>query len=181
MVTEQHRDLTLLEFFLLALISKAGLTTVYALRNRSGLSWGGIRPSLVRLEQWGLLARAPIGKLNRREFILTEAGRRRLRSGWSDRALKVMRDPDADLDSLVRAGWLAWAMEPGEAAAFLAAAAETRRTAAQSLARQNREEMPEEVLEVYHWMHTSCRGSQLEAEQQALEKLTRHLEEALKR
>jgi DNA-binding MarR family transcriptional regulator len=174
-------ELTLLEFFLLALISKAGLTTVYALRNRSGLSWGGIRPSLVRLEQWGLLARAPIGKLNRREFVLTEAGRHRLRSGWSDRALQVMRDPAADLDSLVWAGWLTWVMEPSAAAAFLDTAFQTRRIAAQFLARQNREEMPEEALEVYHWMRTSCRGRQLEAEQQALEKLCRHFEEALKR
>jgi DNA-binding MarR family transcriptional regulator len=170
-----ERQLTVLEFFLLALISKGGVNTVYDLRENVGLTWGGIRPSLLRLERWGLVTRSESGKRRRREFQLTPSGEEALEAGWKELVF-IATDAEVDLNTVVRAVWIARQFHPMEAASIAGNAAYKREQAATELVKSQPASMPEEPVEIYHWMSGLCRIQQLQAEARALNELTKIFE-----
>ena len=63
-----------MEIFILALIDKAGLTSLYAFQQQAGLQPGGIRSTLERLEQRSLIERAESSARQRRDYSLTLEG-----------------------------------------------------------------------------------------------------------
>ena len=75
-------DLGAMEFFILALIDRAGLKSLYSFQKHAALQPGGIRPALLRLEQQKLIQRAESSRRQRRDFSLTPEGRDLLREAW---------------------------------------------------------------------------------------------------
>lgn len=155
------RKPTTLEMVILALVGKAGLVTIYSLRQEAGLSWGGIRPSLLRLEAWGLLSRAKPGARRRKDLLLTELGDKVLAEGWRDSL-----DPRADLDTIMRGAWIATQFDPKVAVGFLSVAADER---VRMLAGDpDQKEYGAGPLGNYRWMHSFVRERQLRAEADVL-------------
>ena len=71
-----------MEYFILALIGKAGLTSLYAFQQRAGLQPGGIRSALERLEALQLITRAESSTRQRRDMSLTSEGTEVLNYSW---------------------------------------------------------------------------------------------------
>lgn len=68
--------------FVLALVSKGGVNTLYALQHQAGLQPGGVQPVLRRLEKEGLLQRSEEGKRRRRALVVTDKGKEALAANW---------------------------------------------------------------------------------------------------
>jgi DNA-binding MarR family transcriptional regulator len=68
--------------FLLALVSRGGLNTLYALQHQAGLQPGGVQPVLRQLERDGLLLRSDEGKRRRRAMVVTDKGEETLAAHW---------------------------------------------------------------------------------------------------
>ena len=88
-------DFGAMEFFLMAVVSRAGLSSMYELQQKAALQPGGIRPTLQRLEQLNLIRRGSSTARRKRELTLTEDGEEVLQS-WR-RCLKDTSDTDAAL------------------------------------------------------------------------------------
>lgn len=105
-VTIQVRpERNVMEFFLLATISRGGVHTLYELQHDAGLQPGGIQPTLRRLEEEGLLHRSEEAKRRRRVMTVTEDGERLLESGWRS----CLRSYP-DVESILRCATLALLM-----------------------------------------------------------------------
>ena len=72
-----------MEFFILALIARMGLTSLYDIRESAGLQPGGIRFSLDQLEKRGWITRSEPGRRRRRDLALTADGRELLERSWA--------------------------------------------------------------------------------------------------
>jgi DNA-binding MarR family transcriptional regulator len=91
-----------MDFFLLGLVSRCGLHTVYQLQQGAGLQPGGIQPTLRRLEQEGMLTRSAEAKRRRRLMKVTDKGARLLEHHWKD----CMQDYP-DTESILRCATVA--------------------------------------------------------------------------
>jgi len=73
---------TVMPLFLLTLVSRGGLNTLYALQHQAGLQPGGVQPVLRQLERDGLLLRSEEGKRRRRAMVVTDKGEETLAAHW---------------------------------------------------------------------------------------------------
>ena len=110
-----------MELFLMASVSRGGLTTLYAFQRDAGLEPGSIKKVISALEMAGLLERSnvPTSGRRRRNMTLTPAGEQVLLERW-----KKSMDAKREMESLLRSATVALLMgEIGEAIMFLGLAA----------------------------------------------------------
>jgi len=104
-----------MELFLLGVVTRGKLRSMYELQRTAGLEPGGIRPALRRLEKQELLVRSKEARRRRRLIEVTEKGRQVLEQQWS----KCIQ-PYPDAESVLRAAGLAVLMgQPQSAGSYL--------------------------------------------------------------
>lgn len=151
-----------LGFFILALVGKIGLKSLYELRQQAFLEPGGISSAMKSLENEKLISRTAPGKRRRRDLTLTPAG-----TGLLNRAWQSCLREYADSDAVLRAAMVAWVMESAAAAAsYLNHMGQARLEGVQrmkdgeeSLKRSKREPLPS-----YAWMRSSLEAHRRGAE-----------------
>jgi DNA-binding PadR family transcriptional regulator len=159
------RDLSVMECFILALIGKLGLTSLYAFRKEAGLEPGGIRSALRHLEERGFISHAQPGRRMRRALALTAAGRAQLEHSWT----RYLRER-TDAETVLRTAFLAWVMDgPGHAAAYLRSTGDIGKGKAQETANQaeHLERRQKDALSGYAWMRTLLEAHRRNAESAA--------------
>ena len=169
-----------MDCFILALIGKMNLTSLYAFRQEADLEPGAVRSPLKHLEERALITRAQPGARMRRDMALTEAGWRALEGSW-----KTCLREHADSESVLRAAWVASVMShPEQAAAYLQEMGEKRqieahdtKTKAEHLERQTKTSSLFEYRRMRTWTE-ACRRS---AESQAFLSISRSLGERSER
>jgi DNA-binding MarR family transcriptional regulator len=105
-------ELGAMGFFILALIGRMRLTSLYAFRQDAALEPGGIRSAMEHLEKKELITRTEPGRRKRRDLALTPAGREVVERYWT----KCLRD-FADAESVLRAACVVQIMDCPEYAA----------------------------------------------------------------
>lgn len=113
-----------MEIFLLAVISRAGLNTLYALQSEVSLQPGSIKQVLNTLEHAGLINRSavPKGRRRRRLMSLTKSGEKLLTEQW-----RSSLDAKREIESILRGTTVALLMgDPQAAFEFLHRAAVAR-------------------------------------------------------
>jgi DNA-binding MarR family transcriptional regulator len=106
---------TVMPLFVLALVSKGGLNTLYTLQHQAGLQPGGVQPVLRQLEKEGLLQRSAEGKRRRRVMVVTDKGKETLAAYWRSCLGFYM-----DVESVLRAATTSLLMcDPREAYCYL--------------------------------------------------------------
>jgi DNA-binding MarR family transcriptional regulator len=174
---KDHDDLELgaMEFFILAVIGKARLTSMYALQQRAGLQPGGIRPALRRLERLGFINRAQSSIRQRRELSLTTRGEKSLAQARQ----RYLQDyPDAE--SVMRAACVALLMGDQQAAAdYLLGQAGGRDWAAKDkkMEAERLEKTQRDPLSTYAWMRALTEARRRSAEGEAFSRLGQFLTE----
>jgi DNA-binding PadR family transcriptional regulator len=169
-------ELAVMEYFILALIGKARLRSLYAFRQTAEVEPGAIRGALKHLEERRLITRAEPASRKRRDMALTQAGWSLLQESWT-RCLSE----HADAESVLRAAWIAMVMsEPEHAATYLEEIGKMRQieaqettTLAEYLERRNATGPPSD----YVWMRTSSEAYRRSAESAAFLSISRSLRE----
>lgn len=172
---DSEQSLSVMEYFILALVGKARLTSLYAFQQRAGLQPGGIRTSLQRLEDRGLLERAKSGSRQRRDLSLTPAGARFLEKTWKH---CVADYPDAE--SILRAATIAVLMgDEHYAAEYLSGVALTRESSGRekNMEAERLRSGQLDPLSIYAWMRALTEAQRREAESHAFSKFGRTLKE----
>jgi DNA-binding MarR family transcriptional regulator len=104
-----------MEMFLMAVISRGGLNTLYGFQQETGLQPGSITKVIENLQKDGLLDRSDRAKRGRRAMRLTEAGERLLVADW-----KHSMDAKREMESIFRSATVALLMDDiGSAINFL--------------------------------------------------------------
>jgi DNA-binding PadR family transcriptional regulator len=164
MVSTSYRESTeVMPLFLLALISKGGLRTLYDLQQQAALQPGGVQPVLRQLENEGFLTRSEEGKRRRRVMSVTEEGERLLAEQWP--ACMVFH---SDVESVLRAATVALLMEqPHYARGYLLDSAVDYERKSKNLpaAGQNSSRT---ILDVYISLRTGWETTRLESAAQTL-------------
>ena len=159
----------------MALIGKAGLTSLYAFQQRAGLQPGGIRSALQRLESWQLITRAESSARQRKDMSLTAEGTEVLNSSW-ERCLGERTDPEG----VLRVACIALLMGvPGLAVGYLADLAFHRRSTAKekSMEAETLQKTRKDPLSTYAWMRALSEAQRRNAESEAFSQLSHLLEE----
>lgn len=104
-MTIQSDERNVMDYFLLATVSRGGMNTLYALQHSAGLQPGGIQPTLRRLEAEGLLKRSEEAKRRKRVIQVTDEGEQLLESLWRN----CLRNYP-DTESILRCATLALLM-----------------------------------------------------------------------
>ncbi len=173
---EQYEEpLSAMEYFILALIGKARLTSLHAFQQRAGLQPGGIRASLQRLQDRGLLERADSGSRRRRDLSLTSTGARLLEATW-----KHCLADYPDFESVLRATTVALLMgDQAYGADYLIgqslmreSSGEEKNMEAERLGRGKLD-----PLSTYAWMRALTEAQRREGESKAFSRLGRTLKE----
>ena len=94
-----------MEIFLLAAVSRLGLSTFYLLKQEADLEPGSIRGAIGQLENLRMLHRAEGEKRGRRVMKLTDRGKDFLTARWRD-----CLDPHREVETLIRSATVALAM-----------------------------------------------------------------------
>ncbi len=167
-------DLGAMEFFILALIDRAGLKSLYSFQKHAALQPGGIRPALLRLEQRKLIQRAESSRRQRRDFSLTPEGRDLLREAWR----QCLRDT-GDTEGILRSICVALLMgQPDLAVYFVKSVRDNRSNDARAKEHEaeglNRAQ--NDPLSLYMWMRATTEARRRDAEGEAFAKLIPHLE-----
>jgi DNA-binding MarR family transcriptional regulator len=163
-----------MEFFILALIHRVGLTSIYEFQQRAGLQPGGIRPALARLEQRNLINRSESAARRRRDFALTSDGLALLHGAWQ----QCLND-HTELEAVLRAAFVAVLMGGvDQAIAYLFSLATTRRaTADEKAAEAERFKKTQgDPLSAYTWMRAATESHRRSAESDAFLQLSQYLE-----
>ena len=163
-----------MEFFILALIHRVGLTSLYAFQQRAGLQPGGIRPALVRLEQRKLIQRSESSARLRRDFALTQDGAALLRGAWQQ-----CLDDHAEPEAVLRAAYVAVLMGGvDQAIAYLFSLAMDRRAMAneKTAEAERMKKAQKEPLSTYTWMRAVAESHRRSAEADAYTQLSQYLE-----
>ena len=171
-------DLGAMEYFLLALIDRAGLSSLYSFQKHAGLQPGGTRPALQRLEQRNLIQRAESGRRQRRDFSLTPAGRDLLERTWKE-CLKDSNDTEAVLRSIC----VAFLMGQPDEARFFAMSVHANRiddAHKKELEAEHLNRTQNDPLSLYAWMRALTEARRRGAEGEAFSQLILHLERQLK-
>jgi DNA-binding MarR family transcriptional regulator len=168
-------ELGAMEYFILALIGRANLTSLYDFQQKAGLQPGGIRSALKRLEDLGLIHRAESSTRRRRNLSLSLEGVRFLNTSWQ-RSLQGY--PDSE--SVLRAAAVALLMNDEELAAqYLEGLASSRRRSAEekTMIGEKLRMRAREPLSTYIWMRSLCEAQRHSAESVAFAALGQFLKE----
>lgn len=163
-----------MEIFILALIDKADLTSLYAFQQQAGLQPGGIRSTLERLEQRSLIERAESSARQRRDYSLTLEGSRFLNASWQ----QSLGD-QLDTEAALRAACVALLMGASDQAiTYLKHLSTARLSAAQDkgLDAEKLGKTKKNPLSTYKWMRALTEAQRLDAESTAFSQLSQHLE-----
>lgn len=163
-----------MELFIMALIERIKLGSLYEFRQRAGLEPGAIRGALRRLESEGLIARSPGGRRRRRQLTLTPEGARVLDEKWRT---ALVDHPDAE--SVLRGAFLAMAMDGPEEVLRYLFGIEMDRTG--KAAEKNREadyrrQNLTSPLSQYQWMRSTVEARRQQAEGEAFGMIRQFLE-----
>jgi DNA-binding MarR family transcriptional regulator len=173
----ENLNLGAMEFFILALVGKAGLKSLYELRKQAGLEPGGIRSAMDALEERELISRSGPGKRRRRELALTDTGNLLLEENWQH-CLREYPEGDA----VLRAAFVAWVMAgPLATAVYMNDVGQSRRERAQQM-NQEAELMKNskmEPLSGYAWMRISNEAHRQSAESEAFLSMSGSIQEYL--
>jgi|SRR6185437_6277910 len=162
-----------MEFFLLALVGKVGLKSLYDLRQQAGLEPGGIRSAMKTLEDNRLVSRSDPGKRRRRDLVVTALGRAFLDRSWQHCLRKY---PDGE--AVLRSAMVAWVMDgPGAAATYLVDVSHSRLQGAQQMNKdaQHLKNSQNGPLSGYVWMRISNEAHRRGAESEAFQSISRFL------
>jgi DNA-binding MarR family transcriptional regulator len=168
-------DLGAMEFFILALVGKIGLGSLYELRQQAGLEPGSIRSAMKALEEKRFISRTGPGKRGRRALALTSAGSAFLEHSWQSSLREY-----ADADAILRAAFVAWIMaDPPAAAAYLEGIGQSRRERAQQMKKQQEHLKNSQMgpLSAYAWMRVSHEVHRRIAESEAFLSMSGFIEE----
>lgn len=176
-----REDVGAMEFFILALVGRVGLKSLYELRRDAGLEPGGISSAMKTLENGQLISRKDPGKRRRRDLTLTSAGSELLERFWQD-CLREYPNTDA----VLRAAFVAWVMAgPGAAASYLNRVSKSRREMTQLI--KHEEENLKDLrrsqtgpLSGYAWMRISHEVHRRGAESEAFLSMSGFIEERFK-
>jgi DNA-binding MarR family transcriptional regulator len=165
-----------MEFFILTLVGRVGLRSLYELRRRAGLEPGGIRSAMKSLETERLILRTDPGKRRRRNLALTAAGSAVLEHSWT----YCLREyPGAD--AVLRAAFVGWVMGgPSAAASYLERMGASCREKAQQNFNESEhlKSLKSEPLSSYAWMRFSNEAHRRSAESVAFLSMSRFIEES---
>ncbi len=167
-------DLGAMEFFILALIDRAGLRSLYSFQKHAALQPGGIRPALRRLEHRKLIQRAESSRRQRRDFSLTLEGRAILNRAWQQ-----CLDDSADTEAALRSICVALLMEHrAEALAFTMSVRANRVEVAREkeLEAEGLSRTQNDPLSIYMWMRALTEARRRGAEGETFAQLVLHLE-----
>jgi len=170
-----NRDLGAMEYFILTLIGRLGLTSLYSFKEEAGLEPGSIRPALNRLEEKGLITRMEPGQRRRRNLALTSAGHGVLDSSW----MSCVHD-HVDAESVMRSTFVAWSQGgPSVAADYLRQIGESRRDKAEQKMNEATylERSQTRPLSSYAWMRISQEAHRRKAESEAFLSMSRSIQE----
>lgn len=164
-----------MEFFLLALIAKAEVKSLYAFQRRAGLEPGGIRPALRRLEHARCITRAESGARRRRDFSLTGRGINFLNQNWT----RALRDyPDGE--SVLRAACVALLMNDLQMAeAYLQGMADGRQSGATGkfMDAERLKTKGLDPLNAYAWMRALTEAQRRDGESHSFSQLGQFIKE----
>ena len=169
------RNFGAMEYFLLALVARAGLTSLYALQQKAGLQPGGSRPALRRLEESGFLDRGESAARQRRNMTVTGRGIEFLNDTW-----KQCLSDYPDNESVLRAVCVALLMgEASYAADYLHGQSLMRESAGKekSMDADRLGSGRLDPLSTYSWMRALTEAQRREGESSAFAKLSRTLKE----
>jgi len=172
-VIVSNREPSVMEVFILALIGKAGLTSLYAFQQQAGLQPGGIRPALERLEKQNLIERAESASRQKRNLSLTDEGSRFLNAVW-----KECLGDHSETEAVLRAVCIALLMGAQEKAAeYLQSLATTRRYAAEakSLEAEQLGKTQKDPMSTYTWMRALTEARRRSAESEAFLELGQYM------
>jgi len=162
------RNFHTLEYYVLALLAKTDLRSLYDFHQEAFLEPGSIRISLERLEANGFITRANSSYRNRREFSITNPGRQFLEENWQE----CLR-PYSQADAIIRAATVALFMNhPLRAAIYL----ERQQALAETNADRARHDLEvlrqtgksPKALISYRFMRAELVGERRKAEEYAL-------------
>lgn len=154
-----------MEYFILALVGKANVTSLYEFQQKASLQPGGIRSAMQRLEENDLVHRAASATRQRRDLSLTAKGEEMLESTWRNCLHRY-----ADADSVFRAVSVALMMNDQptaedyleeQALRFMRFSQEKMVEAA------HLERVQDDPLSAYAWMKAMARSRQRRAESEA--------------
>ena len=170
-------DLGAMEFFILALIDRAGLKSLYSFQKHAGLQPGGIRPALQRLEQRNLIQRAESSRRQRRDFSLTPSGRNLLRRAWKE----CLMDSN-DTEAVLRSICVALLVGRTDEARYFAMSVRANRIDSaheKELEAEHLNRTQSDPLSLYVWMRALTEARRRGAEGEAFEQLILLLERQL--
>ncbi len=167
--------LGVMELFIMTLVGKLGLKSLYELRQQAGLEPGGIRSAMRTLEKEKLISRTDPGKRHRRDLALTTAGSAFLEQFWR----QCDRDyPDAE--AVLRAAFVAWVMDcPAHAVAYLEKIGQSRRERTQLMQHEQESLKRSQTGPVssYAWMRLETEAHRRRAESDAFVSISLSLKE----
>ena len=172
---ETGHDLSAMEYFILALVGKLELNSLYAFKEEAGLEPGGIRPAMSRLEKCGFLTRTEPKERRRRDLALTLTGFEVLNSSWTNSTRL-----HSDSESVIRSAFVAWLQGgPAAAADYLHYVGESRRESAKQKMNDANylERSKPSPLSSYAWMRASHEANRRKADSEAFLSMSRSIRE----
>jgi DNA-binding MarR family transcriptional regulator len=167
-----------MEFFILALVGRVGLRSLYELRSQAGLEPGAIRSAMKTLETGELISRTDPGKRRRRDLTLTPEGSALLERFWQD----CLREY-SDAEAVLRAAFVAWVMaSPAAAALYLNRIGRSRQEKMQQMRYEEEHSRRFQTgpLSSYAWMRISHEVHRRGAESEAFLSMSGFIEERSK-
>jgi DNA-binding PadR family transcriptional regulator len=170
----QAKPLKPMQLFVLAMIAKGGVKTVYEMKRDAGLSQGGTRNSLEWLQQNDYIKRSdPVGELQKKEFAVTSKGLQVLQRQWQWGLNEFVT---WDVETVLRIVWVALQMDRSSALQLLTSSAR----ALDFISKRWREgaeaePKPDSSLETYRWMACVLEEERADAQRRALTRIARAL------
>jgi DNA-binding PadR family transcriptional regulator len=163
-----------MEYFILALIDRAGLNSLYLFQKFAGLQPGGIRPALQRLEDLRLVQRAESARRQKRNISITSEGKDVLKRGWQSCLVD-----SSDAESALRAICVALLMGQPDEARYFAKSVRTHRLNVgrdKELEAERLHKAQDDPLSLYAWVRALNEARRRVAESEAFAELVQHLE-----
>jgi DNA-binding MarR family transcriptional regulator len=160
-----------MEFFIMTLIERNGLKSLYEFREVAGLQPGGIRSAMARLEKRKFITQAEPGR--RRDLALTPAGMEFLERFWGN----CLRD-HLDSESVLRSAMVVWLMKsPDQAAEYLRQTGDLRRKRAEeaTMKAELLKRSQTDPLSAYEWMLILSETHRRHAESEAFSAISEQL------
>ena len=164
-----------MQLFLLTLIAKGGVRTVYQLKRDALLSQGGVRSALKWLQENDYLERSgPLGDLNRKEIAVTRRGLEVLEYQWRKGVDEIL---NWDTDTSLRFAWVALLMDKAAGLEALHSSARGSQTVAKYFQQQAEQGCDiGSPVSVYRWMRVVLTAERDEAESRALTRIAEYLD-----